>query len=245
MTLVAEATERTTHTTAEEFVDRLDGKLQALLVDIEQSDVYRLLEDPEIDPVLFTAAIKNILLEIFSYDSHVTEAAFTAIGRFPKKSDALMRPLIYLELEEVGDGDMALNDYLRLGGDGEFARTRPLSPATFAMAATVRMMAERGPVFGYLGFVYILEALTPTLGERLLKRFASEEFPAEARHFTEYHAKVDVGHARRFRDLIVKVVEEHPQAAKAIEYGFDCFPGVWPSPIWREAVQRARDEVHG
>lgn len=64
-------------------------------------------------------ANEHTFLEVFSYGPHVTEATFTAIGRLPKNRPDLMRPMILRDLSEVDHGEMALRDFIRLGGNGQ------------------------------------------------------------------------------------------------------------------------------
>jgi hypothetical protein len=41
----------------------------------------------------------------------------------------------------------------------------------------------------------------------------------------------------------MRVVTEYPEAASAIDYGFDCFSTVYPLPIWKAALEHAQTEV--
>jgi hypothetical protein len=226
------------------FADKLDGKVHALLAAIEDSDVYKSLFHPEADARYVATLIKYILLEVFSYGSHVTEATFTAIGRMPKTRPDLMRVCINHDLAEVDHGEMALQDFIKLGGDEQWARSRRMTPASFAMAATVRMLAEHESPFAYLGYMYPFESLTPILTGRLQIQLASRGFPLDARRFVDCHATEDTAHAALLRTVIEQVVREFPDEASAIEYGFDCFTQVYPLPIWKTAMQHARRELN-
>jgi hypothetical protein len=230
-------------TTPEQFADSLDAKIKDLAGEMERSELFRLLAHPQTDVSLMTAFVRCYLLEVFSFGPHVTEATFTAIGRLPKDRPDLMRPMILHDLDEVNHGEMALQDYLRLGGDEHFARTRRITPASFALAATCRMLAERENPFSYLGYMYLFEGLTPLLASRARQVLAERGFPGGALSFIAYHASVDVKHARDIRDLIVRTVHDYPEAAPAIDYGFTCFAAVYPRPIWEAAFQRARAEL--
>jgi hypothetical protein len=229
------------------FADRLDAKMAALLAEIEQSEVARLMADPASDPRLVATIIKYVMLEVFSYGPHVTEATFTAIGRLPKNRPDLMKRMISHDLSEVDHGEMALRDFIKLGGDEAWARSRRMTPASFAMAATCRMLGERENPFSYLGYMYLFEAMTPVLAERTQAFLKAHGFPTDAQVFIDVHAKEDIGHASLMRDLLVQVATDFPDAMPAIEHGFDCFAAVYPLPIWRSAVEHARREVqaHG
>lgn len=228
---------------SEALAMRLDKRMAAVLAEVEQSEVYRLLADPSTSPRLTAAIVKYILLEVFSYGPHVTEATFTAVGRVPKNRPDLMRPMILHDLSEVDHGEMALKDFIKLGGDEAWARSRRITPASFAMGATCRMLAERENPFAYLGYMYLFEGLTPILTARAQEFLQAKGFPIDAQRFIDVHATEDIAHASFLRDLVIRVVTEYPEAASAIEYGFDCFATVYPLPIWKAAVEQARAEV--
>jgi hypothetical protein len=228
---------------AKRFGDHLESKVAALLTRIEASHVYKSVFDPKADPRYVATVIKHILLEVFSYGPHVTEATFTAIGRVPKNRPDLMQVMINHDLEEVDHGEMALRDFVKLGGDEKWARSRRITPASWAMVAVCRMLAQYEDPFAYLGYMYPFESLTPILTERAQKQLATKSFPVEAQKFIDFHATEDIGHAKVLRALTERVVREYPDAASAIEYGFDCFAVVYPLPIWDAAVARALAEI--
>jgi hypothetical protein len=104
------------------FGDYLDQRVLALLATVEASEAYRTVFDVKADPRYIATAIKYVLLEVFSYGPHVTEATFTAIGRFPKKEVKLMEKLALHDVEEADHGEMALADAVKLGLDEKWAR---------------------------------------------------------------------------------------------------------------------------
>lgn len=230
---------------ANAFADKLDEKVEALLASVEQSEIYRLVSSPNTDPRLVALIVKYILLEVFSYGPHVTEATFTAIGRFPKDRPDLMKPLILHDLSEVDHGEMALKDFIKLGGNEPWARERRISPCSFAMGATCRMLAERQSPYAFLGYMYPFETLTPILMERAQEFLKMHGFPVEAQVFIDTHAEEDIGHANLLNLLVKRVVNDFPEAMADIEYGFECFVHVYPLPIWEHALANARAELTG
>lgn len=227
---------------AEDFVANLDQKVNALLSEVERSEVYRLVASKDTDPRLVALIVKYILLEVFSYGPHVTEATFTAIGRFPKTRPDLMKPLVLHDLSEVDHGEMALVDFVKLGGNEEWARKRKISPASFAMAATCRMLGERENPFAFLGYMYPFETLTPILTERAQGFLSQHGFPVEAQVFIDTHAEEDIGHANLLALMVKRVVEDYPETESEITYGFDCFVHVYPLPIWERCVEHAKKD---
>ncbi|WP_266368039.1 iron-containing redox enzyme family protein [Tellurirhabdus rosea] len=226
------------------FVQKLDRKMEAVLAEVEQSELYQMIADPDTDARLVALIVKYILLEVFSYGPHVTEATFMAISRLPKNRPDLMKPLILHDLSEVDHGEMALRDFVRLGGEEAWARARRMTPESLAMAATCRMLAQFENPFAYLGYMYLFEGLTPILTERAQVFLKAKGFPAEARGFIDEHATEDIGHAQLMANMVARIVTEFPEAEAAIEYGFDCFAAVYPLPIWRRALQHAYQEFY-
>ena len=113
--MIAQSRRDTTEMHQQAFIERLDEKMAALLVRIEQSEAYRLVAAPDTHPRLVAGIIQQILLEVFSYGPHVTEATFTAIGRLPKNRPDLMKAMIRHDLSEVDHGEMALKDFINFG----------------------------------------------------------------------------------------------------------------------------------
>lgn len=226
-----------------QVVATLDRKIDALMERVRECETYRIVANPDSDKTLVVTLIKNILLEVFSYGPHVTEATFTAISRIPKDRPDLMKPMILHDLEEVDHGEMALKDFIKLGGDEREARARRITPESFAMGATCRMIAERENPFAYLGFMYLFEVMTPMITELAQPLLEKHGFPTEARHFIDFHAEEDIAHANVLKVLVERVVRQYPEAGPAIEYGFDCFAAVYPLPIWEAALRRTRQQL--
>jgi hypothetical protein len=222
------------------FSSKLESKLWDLLGNAEKSDLYLRVTDPNATPEFVSTVVRYVLLEVFSYGPHVTEATFTAIGRMPKTRPDLMKPMILHDLDEVDQGEMALKDFVKLGGDESWARTRRMTPASFAMAATVRFLAATESPFAYLGYMYLFESLTPILTERLKRILAVKQFPRTAQKFLDFHAEEDVAHAKALQAFIERVLRDYPEAAAPIEYGFDCFAAVYPLPIWSAVLQHVQ-----
>ncbi len=223
----------------QDFVEKLEEKITSVLSEIEKTEVYQIVSSPDSSPLLVASIVKYILLEVYSYGSHVTEATYMAIGRMPKDRPDLMKPLVTHLLSEVDHCEMALKDFVKLGGNEEWARNRRITPASLAMAGTCRMLAQFESPFAYLGYMYLFEALTLILTQRAQEALQAKGFPVEAQHFIDEHATEDIGHTRLLGNMIRRIVALYPESESAIEYGFDCFAGVYPLPVWKAALQHA------
>ncbi len=224
---------------ATDFGDHLERRLRASLETFFASPEWMSIAAPDADPGYVLTLTKHLLLEGFSYGPHVTEATFSAIGRLPKGRPDLMKPMVMHDLEEVDHGEMALQDFVRLGGDEAWARGRRITPASFALGGTVKLLAQSESPFAYLGYMYLFEGLTPLITAKGQEILTAKGFPAEARHFIDFHATEDIAHVKALRALIERCVRDYPAEAAAIEYGYDCFEAVYPLPIWRAAIAHA------
>jgi hypothetical protein len=225
------------------IVHRLQQKTDALLQRVAAHEAYRLIFSPETEEALLLAVLRQLLLRVSCYGDHVTASVFTALGRWPRNKPHLLRPLLEQVLDEVSHPGMALKDYLRMGGDDRQARSQRMTPAAFAVAATCRALAERESPFAYLGFVALLEFTTPILTERVRDVLRARRAERSSQ-FIALHAVEDHEHASLIQRQIEATVDGFPDAAEAIEFGFDCFAQVYPVPIWDEALTQARLEVH-
>jgi hypothetical protein len=225
---------------------RLQQKSTDLLARAERHDAYALLFNAEslLERSRAIVLLRNILLQTYYYGGHITEAVFTAIGRFPKDTPHLMRPLIEQVLEEVPHPEMAGKDFLRMGGDAARLDSACVSPAAFVVGAVCRTVAERADPFCYLGFLALLESTTPVLTERLMPVLQQLGIGRESR-FVPVHAVTDQKHADLVWKHIDRVAACFPAADGAIEFGFDCLALVYPTLVWDEALARTREELHG
>src|SRR5215467_2033221 len=103
-------------------VRRLERKVQVMVASAEQSELWQTLAHPDTPPQQVAAIVKYIMLEVFSYGPLVVEATLQAIGRMPNTRLDLMRPMVSHLISEVGHGEMALDDFIQLGGDETWAR---------------------------------------------------------------------------------------------------------------------------
>jgi hypothetical protein len=228
---------------AQTFTATLAHKTQDMVDRIECSAFWQTLSYPDTPAALVAAVIKYTLLETYSYGPLVTEATFRAIGRVPSTRLDLMRPMVSHVLSEVDHCEMALADFIKLGGDEAWARSRRITPASLAMGAMCLHLAEHESPFAYLGYMFLFESVTPIIAQRLQRLLAAKEFPTVAQHFIDLHATEDVKHTDILTKLVQRVVASYPEVAPTIAYAADCFATVWPLPIWDVALANARVET--
>ncbi len=216
-------------------VTQLAGRLEGLLHTVEHTVAYRDVFGLQTSRDIVRGTLREVFRDVATYQPHVTEATFTAIGRLPK-IESLVRLMVLQQVEEVEHADMARRDFLRLGGDPALLAT--LTPAAASVAATCHFLAEHCHPASYLGFMYIFEALTPTMAKRVQRAMAAHADP-EANEFVDLHAVEDIRHTDQVMMMIQQLVQIDPEAADAILWGFDAFAAVYPIALWSAAHARA------
>jgi hypothetical protein len=226
----------------EQLADWLDTRVAAILKDVEESEVWAAIVGGSSSFDLVRAILREIYLEIAMYQPDSIEAAVASIAQFPRSMPvAWFDEMLHHQVEEFDHGEMALRDYVALGGDESAARRRPQSPSAFAVAAIWRNITHKRDPFVYLGAVYLFDALTPIVtakAKAALQRSMKGDYTGL--EFIIHHATADIEHANTIRRLIVDVATSYPDKIEAIAYGFEYFAHVYPLPVWSNALHRAR-----
>lgn len=226
------------------ILDFLDNRVAKLLSEVYRSEGWLALTNPDSDPVLVRETMKEIYLEIVMYQPDVIEATIAIIAQMPRTMDVqLFDEMLHQQVEEFDHGEMALRDYIALGGDEDYARNRRMSPTAFSVAAMWRMLCHMRDPFAYLGALYPLEGLTPIVTGKIKEHLRRHGMPGTSLGFIEYHSTADLEHTETVRRIITQVVERYPEARASICYGIEYFLAVYPLPGWNAAFRRAQKRV--
>jgi len=227
------------------FVESLDARIQKLLVEIQQSEVWQAVTSPDTNPAFMRLVMREVYLEIYSYQPHVIEATIATIGRMPKADSRMIQRMLIHQAEEADHGEMALRDYVALGGDEQYARSRRISPASFAVASLWWGLWRMEDPFAYLGALYPFEGLTPIVAQMVRESIVARGFPGSALEYINFHAEEDIKHAQLVRKLLKHAVRTYPTAAESIQAGLEYFLAVYPLPVWNEAYRRGKEGYAG
>lgn len=222
-------------------VDQMQRELDAVLKDVTTSEYWQLFASPDTPSPTVLAIMREIMLEIWSYQKHVDEAVFTAAGRMGTtvEEQGLIRSMIAVQIEETGHGMLALLDHVALGGDEATARARRPSPAALALIGVVHALAEHHHPLCFLGYMYFFERFTTMMTGLTTPILARHGYPEDRLQFMRLHAEEDVRHADMLANVIAECERRYPDAARHVRYGFDGFRAIYPHPIWSSAVARA------
>ncbi len=225
---------------ADSVVQHLEARIGTLFEEVQTTDMWQVLTAPDTEPELVRSIMREVYLEIFSYNASIVEATIALIGQMPRSMPPRwLKSMLHHQADEFDHGEMGLKDYVALGGDEAMARARRISPQSSAAAGVWWMMVHQRDPFAYLGAEYLFESLTPMLAERVQPFLEKKGMSEESLGFIEFHAKEDISHTNLMRQLIRDVVGRYPEAAESIVYGLECFLAVYPIPVWRAAYDRA------
>jgi len=185
--------------------------------------------------------MKEIYLEIVMYQPDVIEATIATIAQMPRNLPVpLFDEMLHHQVEEFDHGEMALKDYIALGGDEEYARSRRMSPSAFSISAMWRMLCHTRDPYAYLGAIYPFEGLTPIVTEKVKGALRDKGMGEDSLGYVEYHSTEDKEHARMLKELIETVADKHPESKESICYGIEYFLAIYPLPAWNAAAERAK-----
>lgn len=222
-------------------VARLQQGISDLLTEIQATDFWHIVTAPDSDPTLIREIMKEVYREISWYQPDVIEATMAIIGQFPRSVSAKrIRTMLHHQAEEWDHGEMAVRDYVGLGGREDDARTARMSPTAFNTAAFWRMLAHKRDPYAYLGALYLFEGLTPIVTGMVKGNLSQRGVPASALEYIEFHSTEDIRHTKIVDHLIAEMSEAVPEAADAIWSGFETFRQVYPLPGWWAAFRRGK-----
>jgi len=217
----------------------LDANTADLLNEIKDQEFWKTVTSSETDPRLIARVMREVYLEIVGYQPDVIEAAIASIGQFPRSmKPRLVKAMLAHQGDEFDHGEMALRDFVGLGGDESEARNKRMSPEAFAVAAVWWMIVRQRDPFAYFGTLYLFEGLTPTVTGLVKANLQKKGFTGESLEYIEFHSTEDIKHANLIRYLISEAAETYPESVESMKYGFQCFRAVYPIPLWRAAFRR-------
>ena len=225
------------------LIQKLEERLDDIDKSLDSNAYWQEFTSNKISSELRLETMKWVMLEISSYQAEVNRAVFTAIGRLGSKIEeqGLIRAMIAVQIEEVGHGTVALNDYYKLGGKKLPSDNMP-SPPALALIAVVRHLGENYHPLCHLGFMYFFEKFTTIITEKIMPYLKEAGYPNDSLEFMRLHAEEDIRHADMLANVIEESVENFENAEEYILYGFDCFSEVYPHNLWIHALEKAKND---
>ena len=222
-------------------VDHMNEALAEVESEVESSPYWRYITGEGTPDCEVMAFMREVMLEIWSYQKRVDEAVFSAVGRLGTSinEQGLIRSMIAVQIEETGHGTLALGDYVALGGDEGHARSRRPSPAAQALIGTISYLSEREHPLCHLGFMYFFERFTTMMTVKIAPILERARFPEERLRFMKLHAEEDIRHADMLANVIAECEADFHGAREHILFGFETFRVIYPHQIWQTALDRS------
>lgn len=192
------------------MLDRIKEKFGPVLDRFMASEPIRLISDGK----LTVNEYRSIMREIFHHTRENPQLQALATVYFRGRQRDLIRSFYSHAASEIGHDQLALNDFVTLGGDATHVPYENPLPATSALLAYgFYQIYNHNPV-GYLGYLFFLE-FTPThIGPALMEALGKLGVPIGAMTFLKDHTEIDQGHNRLMEKYVSKLVKSDPE--------FDC-----------------------
>jgi pyrroloquinoline quinone (PQQ) biosynthesis protein C len=150
---------------------------------------------------------RSILRQIFHHTRENPQLQALATVYFRGRQRDLVRSFYAHAASEIGHDQLALNDFVTLGGDGSMVPYENPLPATTALLAYGFYQIYNLNPIGYLGYLLFLEFTPTQAGGAMMQQLARNGVPPNAMTFLKDHTEIDVGHNRLMEKYIGGLVK--------------------------------------
>ncbi len=147
-----------------------------------------------------------LMREVFHHTRENPQLQALATVFFRGEQRSMVKPFLRHAISEVGHDQLALNDAKYCGLDvSDVPSLQPL-PATTALLAYPFYQIYNNNAVGYLGYLYFLEAMPTSFGERYMQTLAAMGVERGAMSFLQDHTTIDVGHTKAMQGYIKQLI---------------------------------------
>lgn len=149
---------------------------------------------------------RSILRQIFHHTRENPQLQALATVYFRGRQRELIRSFYAHAASEIGHDQLALNDFVTLGGDATAIPYENPLPATTALLAYGFYQIYNLKPLGYLGYLYFLEFTPTQSGEGMMDSLGRIGVPRNAMAFLRDHTEIDVGHNRLMEKYVAGLI---------------------------------------
>ncbi len=149
---------------------------------------------------------REIVREVYHFDRETPQIHAVAASYFHGRERDLVRLYFQHATSEVGHDELALNDFVTLGGDGTTVPYENPLPATTALIGYAYHQIQRLNPAGFLGYLYFLEFIATSSGGAAANWLRNVGVPDNALSFLLEHIEVDVTHNRLMERYVESVI---------------------------------------
>lgn len=155
---------------------------------------------------LTLAHYRCIMREIFHHTRENPQLQALATVYFRGRQRDLVRSFFVHAASEVGHDQLALNDFVTVGGDASNVPYQNPLPATTALLAYGFYQIYNQNPLGYLGYLYFLEFMPTKSGDGMIKLLEEIGVPRTAMSFLKDHTEIDIGHNKMMQKYVEGLV---------------------------------------
>ncbi|MBI1365848.1 MAG: hypothetical protein GC153_07805 [Alphaproteobacteria bacterium] len=157
------------------------------------------------------AEYRSILRQVFHHTRENPQLQAMATVHFRGRQRDMIRSFFSHAASEIGHDQLALNDFITLGGDATSVPYENPLPATSALLAYGFYQIYNLNHLGYLGYLFFLEFTPTQSGGLLMESLKAAGVPENAMTFLRDHTTIDQGHNKmmeRYVDRLVTTQED-------------------------------------
>ena len=176
----------------------------------------QMLASGEMTPDMY----REIVREVFHYSRESPQLHAMAAIHFHGRERDMVKTFFNHATAEICHDQLALNDFITLGGDPTPVPYENPLPSTTALVGFAYYQMHRLNPLGFVGYIYFLEFLPTSIGERALGWLDAIGVPAGATSFLRDHAEIDMSHNKlmeRYAEYLVHSDVELEAVGHAID----------------------------
>ena len=150
---------------------------------------------------------RSVLRQIFHHTRENPQLQALATVYFRGRQRDMVRTFFSHAASEIGHDQLALNDFVTLGGDAENVPYENPLPATSALLAYGFYQIYNLNPLGYLGYLYFLEFNGTSSGDSLMTALRNIGVPDSALTFLRDHAEIDIAHNKLMEKYVARMVK--------------------------------------
>lgn len=151
---------------------------------------------------LSAAHYRAIMREIFHHTRENPQLQALATVYFRGRQRDMVRSFYAHAASEIGHDQLALNDYVTLGGDASDVPYQNPLPATTALLSYGFYQIYNLNPLGYLGYLFFLEFMPTKSGAGMIEMLGKIGVPPTAMTFLRDHTEIDIGHNKLMRKYV-------------------------------------------
>jgi len=195
------------------MIDILKKQFQPILEDFLTSSAITHLASGN----LTTEAYRSYLRQTFYYVRENPQLQALATIYFRGRQRDMIKGFYAHASSEIGHEQLALNDFVTLGGDDTYTPYQNPLPATTALTSFAYYQIYNQNPLGYLGYLFFLEFVPTQAGDAISQHLRTAGVPENAMTFLRDHMEIDVSHNRLMEQYAKRLLKTEADLA-AVHY---------------------------